>query len=303
MRTDSRELLAVGILGNKSKIGNRIELLMRRGRTFSPRASASGIIGSTIILGGLLLAGSLTPRWIAFAQEQAKLEFEVASIKLAPAVSGDFRLFWVPVGRFIATSATLKDLVGFAYDVRSNQISGGPNWLESVRYDVEAKAAGTTKIPEGFAASGSFRAMVRSLLEDRFKLAIHRRSRDEQIYELRVARGGPKLTEATKTIPSGLFPGRGRVDGKAATMSLLAKYVSNPAGRVVVDRTGLSDSYDFTLTWMPEPVTGPGATTPTDSDLPSIFSALQEQLGLKLEPIRGPVEDLVIDHVEKADAN
>ncbi len=154
-----------------------------------------------------------------FAQEQGKVEFEVASLKLAPPESGNFRLFWVAGGRFIATNATLKQLVGFAYDVRGDQISGGPKWLDSDEYNVEAKPGSTTRIPEGFAASSTFRMMVRSLLEDRFRLRIHREAREAQIYELQVAKGGPKLAAATKTIPSGLFPERGRVDGKAASMS------------------------------------------------------------------------------------
>jgi uncharacterized protein (TIGR03435 family) len=297
------EILASGIFGSSSRLGDRIEMLLRRGRTFSPRASAAGVVASMVSMGGLMLAGSLAPRWIAFAQQEPRSVFEVASIKLAPPDSGDFRLFWIPGGRFITTSATLKDLVGFAYDVRGHQISGGPNWLESNKYNIEAKADSTTRIPEGFAASDSFRMMVRSLLNDRFGLSAHRQSHEEQIYELRVEKGGPKLREAAKAIPSGLFPGRGRVDGKAAQMSLLARYLSNPVGRVVVDKTGLSGGYDFTLTWMPEPAAGPDAPTPADPDLPSIFSALQEQLGLRLQSAKGPVEALVIDHAEKPDAN
>ncbi len=241
------------------------------------------------------------------AQEQGKVEFEVASLKLAPPAGGDFRLFWMAGGRFIATNSTLKELVEFAYDARGEQISGGPRWLDSDEYNVEAKPGSTTRIPEGFAASGAFRMMVKSLLEDRFKLVIHRESREERIYELRVAKGGPKLTAATKAIPSGLFPKRGRVDGKAASMSLLAKYLSGPSGRVVINKTGLDGSYDFTLTWTPELGTVPETTATADSQPgatgPSIFTALQEQLGLRLEPAKGPVDLIIIDHAERPDLN
>jgi uncharacterized protein (TIGR03435 family) len=149
--------------------------------------------------------------------------------------------------------------------------------------------------------------MVRSLLEDRFKLGIRRESREGQIYELRVAKGGTKLTAATKTIPSGLFPGRGRVEGKAASISLLAKYLSGPTGRVVVNKAGLDGSYDFTLTWTPEPRSAPEIPAATESqpDIggPSIFTALQEQLGVRLEAAKGPVDLIIIDHVEKPGMN
>jgi uncharacterized protein (TIGR03435 family) len=240
-----------------------------------------------------------------FAQEQGKVEFEVALLKPAVPGDGDFRLYWVIGGRFIATNATLKALAGFAYDVRGDQISGGPRWFDSDAYNIEAMPGKDTPIPEGFAASNTFRMMVRSLLEDRFKLAIHRESREGQIYELEVTKGGPKLKAATKTNPSGLFPGRGRVEGKAASMSLLARYLSGPTGRVVFDKTGLEGNYDFTLTWTPELTSAPETAANSQPDVtgPSIFTAVQEQLGLRLESVRGPVDKLVIDHVEKPDLN
>jgi uncharacterized protein (TIGR03435 family) len=117
-------------------------------------------------------------------QEQGRLEFEVAMLKPAPPERGDFRLFWVAGGRFIATNATLKELIEFTYDVRGDQISGCPQWLDSDEYNIEAKPGSATRIPEGFAASGTFMMKARSLLEDRFKLSIHRESREGQIYEL-----------------------------------------------------------------------------------------------------------------------
>jgi uncharacterized protein (TIGR03435 family) len=248
-----------------------------------------------------------TPHPTVFAQEQSKVEFEVASLKLAPPESGDFRLFWMAGGRFIATNTTLKQLVGFAYDVRGGQISGGPGWLDSDEYNIEAKSGSTTRIPEGFAASSTFRMMVRSLLEDRFRLRIHRESREGQIYELQVAKGGPKLAAAKKTIPSGLFPKGSGVDGKAASMSLLAKYLSGPTGRVVVNKTGLDGSYDFTLTWTAElrsaPETPAGPESQPDVTGPSIFTALREQLGVQLQAAKGPVDLIIIDHVEKPGLN
>lgn len=236
-----------------------------------------------------------------FAQEQGKVEFEVASLKPAALEGQDFRLFWVAGGRFIATSATLKAMAGFAYDVRGDQISGGPGWFDSDKFDIEAMPGKDTRIPEGFAASNTYKVMVKSLLEDRFKLAAHREAREGQVYELRVAKDGPNLKAAASTNPSGLFPGRGRVEGKAASMSLFARYLSGQAGRVVVNDTGLQGSYDFTLTWTPEFTSAPDAQP--DLSGPSIFTALQEQLGVRLEPTKGPSDRLIIDHAEKPSLN
>lgn len=310
MRTDSRELLGVGIFGGNSRVGDRIEMLLRRGRKSSPRASGGGIVASAVFLAIAMFAGSLAPQWIAFGQQAPeKLDFDVASIKLAVPNDDGLKLYWLPGGRFFATNATVNDLAGFAWDVRSRQISGGPAWTGSDKYNIEAKADPATKLPEGFAAASPFRAMVRSLLEERFKLALHQGSREESIYELRVMQGGTKLAESKNAFPQGLFPGRGRVDGKATPISLLARYLAGQAGRVVVDKTGLPAKYDFTLSWTPDsgplPKTSEGADgeRATDPDGPSIFTALQEQLGLKLQSARGPVEVLVIDHAEKPDVN
>ena len=186
---------------------------------------------------------------IAVTGQEAPPPFEVASLKLAPPDGGGFQLFWLPGGRFFANNASLKGLVIFAYDVRGNQISGGPNWLESDRYTIEARTDSKTQIPEGFAAGDSFRLMVRSLLVERFKLTVQRQSRQEQIYKLLVGKGGPELKEAATFTQQGLFPGRGRLDGKAARMGMLAKWVSGQVGRAVFDKTGLSGNYDFTLTY------------------------------------------------------
>jgi uncharacterized protein (TIGR03435 family) len=301
--------LAPGLFGRGTRVGDRIEVLLRRGRKFSPRVSGGGIAASAVFLAITMFAGSLAPQWIAFGQAPEKLDFEVASIKLAAPNDDGLKLYWLPGGRFFATNATVNDLAGFAWDVRSRQISGGPGWTGSDKYNIEAKADPATKFPEGFAAASPFRAMVRSLLEERFKLALHHGSREESIYELRVMQGGTKLAESKNAFPQGLFPGRGRVDGKAAPISLLARYLAGPAGRVVVDKTGLPAKYDFTLSWTPDssplPRTSEGADgeRATDPDGPSIFTALQEQLGLKLQSARGPVEVLVIDHAEKPDVN
>jgi hypothetical protein len=148
MRTKSRELLAVGIFGNKSSIGDRIEMLLRHSRIFSPRASATAVAASAIILSGLLLLASLTPRWIAFAQP-ALPSFEVASIKPSPPMSARGVFFGMSddPDRFKGSYVTLTDLMAKAYGVEHARISGGPSWVLSDRFDVIATLP--TATPEG----------------------------------------------------------------------------------------------------------------------------------------------------------
>jgi bla regulator protein blaR1 len=314
MRTEPRELLAVGIFGSKSRIGNRIEMLLRRGRTFSPRVSATGVVASTVVLGGLLLAASLAPRWIAFAQQQPRASFEVASVKPTPAARRgfDFGTYFrsLPGGRFSAENVPLGMLVMKAYGVDSNQIVGG-NQLRfgGETYDIEARADDQDprfKAAEeaGPAAKEALlNSMLQTLLEDRFKLAVHRETKETSGYALVVAKSGPKLKEPTDARPrdreadGSISAGRGRLTGQKAPLSMLAAQLARLMGRTVTDETGLEGGFDFNLEWTPE-------ETPADlASAPSIFTAIQEQLGLRLEARKERTEVIVIDHVEKPDAN
>jgi bla regulator protein blaR1 len=309
MRTESRELLAVGIFGGRSRVGDRIQLLLRRGRTFSPHASGRGVTASTLVLAALLLAASLAPRWLAFAQQPS---FEVASIKPGDPDSRRVSLGIRPGNHFGTTNASLKTLIGFAYDLRDHQISGGPNWLDSARFDIDAKPDPAVIIPKGPDGAGQMRLMVRSLLADRFKFAAHRESRQEQVYELVVDKGGLKMKEAAPLGPNqgfGLRMGRSELIGTGSPVALLANQLSQRLGRSVIDKTGLTAKYDFTLKWTPDPGPAAGKPEPDDGEPapdpngPSIFTAIQQDLGLKLQSAKGPVEVLVIDHAEKPDAN
>jgi bla regulator protein BlaR1 len=237
----------------------------------------------------------------------------VASIKPGDPASRRVSVGIRPGGRFVTANASLQTLIGFAYDVRDHQIAGGPNWLDSAKFDIEAKAPGSVSIPRGPNGAVPMRLMVESLLAKRFRLAVHRETRVEQVYELVLGKGGSKLLEVQNPgadEPNGLRMGRGEIKGKAASTSLLATQLSQRMGRSVIDKTGLTGRYDFTLKWTPdpgapggEPVEGRDAPPPSDSDGPSIFTALQEQLGLRLQSAKGPVEILVIDHAEKPNAN
>jgi uncharacterized protein (TIGR03435 family) len=302
-------LLAVGIFGSRSRLGQRIDLLLRGRRTHSVNTSAGDVIVSAIVLCALLLGGSLAPRWIAFAQESSGLFFEVASVRPTPAErSGDdygsyFRT--LPGGRFSAENVSLLRLVMRAYGVDRNQVSSG-NWLKSDdRYDIEARADDRNPSFIKASAAGPLanRALqdsrLRTLLENRFKLAVRRETKVASGYALVVAKGGPRLKEPTEVRQGdgSITAGRGRLVAQKVPLSMLAVQLTRLVGRSVADETGIEGVFDFDLEWSPE-------ETPADlAAAPSIFTAIQEQLGLKLESAKGPVKVLVIDHVEKPDAN
>jgi uncharacterized protein (TIGR03435 family) len=259
--------------------------------------------------------------------------FEVATVKPnKPDASGQLRVgIGFEPGRFVAMAVTLKQLIALAYNVRDMQVSGGPSWVDSERFDVNAKeedadAAALEKLPPE-QRSEQLRLRVQSLLADRFKLTLRHETKDFPIYALVVAKNGPKLQESKPGgtaikgpdgRPAGgqqmMRMGPGELNAQGIPMESLARLLSQQLGRTVVDKTGLKGNYDFTLQWAPEqgraamiqgPPPGPGtvAAPPPESSGPSIFTAIQEQLGLKLESQKGPVENLVIDHVEKPSAN
>ena len=255
----------------------------------------------------ILAAGTLVR---AQPQSAPRPAFEVASIKPGDPNSQIFRLGSMPGGRFVANNASLKLLIQTAYDVRSHQISEGPNWLDSAKFDIDAKPDSSAPIPAGLAGATHMRLMLQSLLEERFKLKLHRERKEEPVYELVIANGGSKLQEATDSVKQqrrGLRMGRGQLSGTAAPVSILVNQLSQQLGRSVIDKTGLAGEYDFDLKWAPDSSQSqaglPDTEPPPDPAGPSIFTAVQEQLGLKLESTRGPVEVLVIDSAEKPSEN
>jgi uncharacterized protein (TIGR03435 family) len=269
------------------------------------------------------------------AQTQASEQrptFEVASIKQN--TSDDRRSFGVqPGGRLVVRNSTLKNLIAAAYGMAEIQalvperIVGGPGWIDSERYNIDAKASGEFHLAPGGPPKDML-LMLRSLLEDRFKLVAHRETREMPIYELVVAREdgklGPGLHKSTidcaalfaaaqggapppqrqpnEAPPCRLMGGPARTIASAVTMQQLAANLSNHLGRFVVDKTGLTDRYDFNLAWTPDQMPAgnpPPGIPPVDPNGPTLVTALQEQLGLKVKPAKGPVEVLVIDTVQR----
>ena len=257
-------------------------------------------------------------------------EYEVASIKPNKSGTNMIRFMFSPSG-LSGTNVTLAMLIRSAYGIEENQISGGPSWLKSDHYDVDAKMDSATADAVHKLAEDQRRLaiqhMLQALLADRFKLAVHHDSKELSIYALVVAKSGPKLQQAKPgdTYPNGIKGpdgvgrggvmrmGRGQLTGQALPLSALARLLTDQLGRTVVDKTGLTGNYDFTLQWTPDesqgamfrgPDTGPQGSAPSaDPSGPSLFTALQEQLGLKLESQKGPVETYVIDHAEKPSEN
>jgi uncharacterized protein (TIGR03435 family) len=249
-------------------------------------------------------------------QQTGRPEFAVTSVK--PNNSNCCVSGGVGNGGGGGRDVTLTMLIATAYQIQQFQISGGPSWIHSDRFDVEGKAE------DPKADYAQLRLMLQSLLEDRFKLKLHRETQKSSVYELVVGKGGPKIKLAADqespdvngpSSPGSPRPNRGgfrfgpgSMIGNAATLSLFARFLSQRLDRMVIDKTSLAGRFDIDLLWTPSVGENPfdfggNPIPPADSLRPSIFGAIQEQLGLKLEPARGPVEVLVIDHVEKPTAN
>lgn len=221
-------------------------------------------------------------------------EFEVASIKL---VNHPVPLHAVSLnishGTLTMDAAALRQMIGLAYGIQRVRVLGGPNWLDSDLYDLVAKAEKSDASPD------DIRAMFQTLLADRFQLKIHRETKVLTVYSLEVGRNGSKLIEAKvgEAAVIGNAP-TGGLTVQKGSVRLLVNTLANILGAPVVDKTGLTGTYDFTLQW-----TNPSALNGPDSEFPSLVTAVQEQLGLRLESQKGPGEILVVDHAEKASAN
>lgn len=290
----------------------------------------------------LLIACTLSTSQLTLAADlsTATPVFEVASIKVDKSGDGIHmmsRIMNSPNdGRFYATNVTLKMLLRAAYGIQDSQISDAPSWIDSERYDVEAKADSSVndelrKLSPDQAKAIKQR-MIQALLADRFKLALSRTTKELPVYALVIAKNGPKLQQSKETSPSPEEPnapktpgsfkgghmmrmGNGELNAQQVPMAFLVQFLAQELGKPIIDKTGLAGSYNFTLQWTPEeghdrmpggmPGGRPGpenATQPEPSG-PSIFTAVQEQLGLKLESQKGPVEVLAIQHVERPSEN
>jgi uncharacterized protein (TIGR03435 family) len=280
---------AAGVTGGDLK--ERIEGIMTdrftRDLSFGKRILLAAV--ATAAITGPIVIGVLhAPPMLA----QSKPQFEVASVKTATPDQRnvDFRVY--PGGRLSFMNVALGQIILEAFSVKRYQLSGGPGWLDTERFNIDAKA-------EGDPTRQQMMAMLQTLLADRFQLKVHRQTREGDVYALVVVKGGPKLKESTaqdshiylyRNTPPEMPGVNYTYVGQKASMAMLAGRLEEMEHRPVLDRTGLQGEYDFKLNYAIDdnPETGP-----------SIFSVLPEQLGLKLEGAKGPVEILVIDHVDR----
>ncbi len=250
---------------------------------------------------------------MALAQPPAKpLTFEVASIKPSDP-NGGRAVLSLPGGESLtATNSPVRALITFAYGIPDPQLTGGPSWIGSDRYDVTAKTGASELAPltraptaeEVQASDNRTRERARALLAERFGLLVHREMREQVVYLLTIAKNGPKLKEiAGPADQHSVSRGRGRNQGFAATLEMLADSLSGIVGRPVLDKTGFRGAFDWLLEWTPDSAAQPSSGDPTDNSAPSVFTALQEQLGLRLESGKAPMEVVVIDRVERPSAN
>jgi uncharacterized protein (TIGR03435 family) len=239
---------------------------------------------------------------LAGAQQPArKVQFEEASVKPGDPNARGSHTNTSP-GRFSAVNTTLKRLIGQAYNVEPYQIEGGPKWIELDKFTVVAKLEDEdAKSPSGEERGRILDAALQDLLETRFHLQSHRESKTMPCFALVVAKGGPKLLAVEPKDGSSWNSSRGLLTAKRISMEGLAAFLAGVTERPVKDRTGLNLVYELKLEWTPE--NAGGEPKPEPSTAPSIFTALQEQLGLKLETIKAPVEMLVVDRAEKPAEN
>jgi uncharacterized protein (TIGR03435 family) len=258
-----------------------------------------------VVIIAALIASGQTPR------PRPKFDhFEVATIKPTGPQPGGRWIRMQSVDRFEARNHAVRTLLAAAFEMSPQAISGGPAWVDSDHWDIQAKTPGEIR-PD----LNEQMTMLRELLTERFKLTFHRELRRMRIYSLTVARGGPKLKESAispDASPAGPPPlvfalSRRivRLPARYATMSEFASVLQrSPLDRPVIDQTGLVGRYDFDLEFAPdERLWGGILKRPENSDKPDLFKAIREQIGLRLETTTGPVETIVIDAIERLSAN
>jgi uncharacterized protein (TIGR03435 family) len=255
-----------------------------------------------IVVGMVVIAGA----GVAAAQAPAqKPTFQAASVK-ANAHSGFAPTTLQMTGkRFSATGMPLRPLIMQFYNLKDFQIAGGPNWINTDQWDFEAVADDGVSLNmvdlerPNRPTPGSL--MVQSLIENRFQFKFHREMKELAVYELTVAKNGPKFKLSAVEGPGTRRVGRGEIQIEAQPFATFAYALARQLDRVLIDKTDLKGLYDIKLLWSTELTAG--GDSALSSDRPSVFTALQEQLGLKLESSKGPVEVMVIDSVSRPTEN
>jgi uncharacterized protein (TIGR03435 family) len=226
----------------------------------------------------------------AWSQTAPVPQFEVASVKPSLAESGNSGMT-TRRGLLRGNNVTLQRCIMGAYGIGPHQIVGGPPWLDSDRFEIDARADRTVN------DDATLMLMLRDLLAERFQLAVHRETKTLTAYILEVAKNGPKLEKAEADGDSSTNSSHGRLDARHTDMDLFAKVLARNVELPVVNQTRLEGPFNFKLEWTPD------GDKPSRDSGPSIFTALQEQLGLRLRTGKAPVEVVVIGRAEKPAAN
>lgn len=272
---------------------------------------------SLLAQAGASPAAAATPAAAASAKPPA---FEVSTVKPSKPQMGDSMMMFTADGVSI-TGIPLRMIIREAFGIEDDRIIGEPGWVKSSNFDIEAKVA-AEDVPRLKGISiDQRRQMLVPLLEERFGLKIHHETREMPEYDLVIAKGGVKMKASKPDDPPGhgqhmlMSGGEGHIKSQATGTQPLAHLLSSQLGRSVEDKTGLTGNYDYTLDWTPDDATataaqgadsgqpGAGSATSPDTPGPSLFTAIEEQLGLKLEPRKGSVDIIVIDHIEQPSAN
>ena len=297
-------------------------------KTFHRGLTPALIISTSAVLAVLDAQSLSSPAGAGPAPDQ-NVSFEAATIKPSDPASNRTLISRQRGGRFSTTNVPARMLITFAYQLQGFQLIGGPDWLSSARWDIVAKMEGDP--PPVIPGTGPDQMVLalRTFLAERFKLVTHRETRELDIYALVTARPGGKPGPALKPAGDDCSPEKlaarrgapppaqggpqppvcgvqmsaGRIRFGGWPLALFASSISNQVGRQVVERTGLTGNWDFELTFAPDAGRGlpPGGADapPASAHGPSLFTAVEEQLGLKLQPTKGPVEVMVIDSVER----
>jgi uncharacterized protein (TIGR03435 family) len=279
-------------------MAERIALQLTLARKSLLAAVAVAVIGAPLAI-GLLHA------------QNPPLRFEVATIKPVKADGLKIGFQLLPGGELRLTGTTVRDLIVLGYGVRPDEVSGGPKWIYSDGYEVIAKPErvdGEPAVQAAVPGSPAWRRMqqrIQALLADRFQLGFHKESKAGQVYAMSIAKGGFKLKESEQAgqVPPSTMRSPGKITGRAGSITMLTTVLGNWLGRPVEDHTGLTGQYDYVLEYAQD--TDPTRSAPAEASTPaaSLFTALQEQMGLKLESTRGTVETIVIDRAEKPAQN
>lgn len=274
-------------------------------------AFASKLIFLLVIT--LLAIPTIAQQPAATASQPALPVYDVVSIHPHSALDDNISFMSRP-GNFAATNASLKQLISYAFGVRDDLISGLPGWADSARFDITAKVSDFDPSAFKNLTKEQHEAMLRPVLTDRFHVKVHTEIKTLGVFNLVLSKDGPKFKPSPPPVndpdnptaskrPSGTRIHNYDLTATAVPLSALADILAQELNRSVIDKTGLTGDYDFNLKWTPDRLLNDAADDGTADRPPALFTALQEQLGLRLDAAKGPVETLIVDHAEQPSPN